>query len=147
MKNILLLIIFGAFGMATAQAQEVPIIKFKDTMQYHMGTFRPGEVAQHTFEFTNIGTGRFHIKEVKTTCSCTATDWPRGGVAAGETGKITVTFDTKGKDGEYAKGVNIFSNAGELNLIIMVNVTGDPVETPAKTDPMPKVDPHAGHNH
>ena len=147
MKNTLLLLIISAFGFASAQAQEVSIIEFKDTMQYHMGTFQPGEVAQHTFEFTNIGTGMFHIKEVKTTCSCTATDWPREGVAAGATGKILVTFDTKDKNGEYAKGVNIFSNAGEINLIVIVNVTGDPIATPKKADPMPRVDPHAGHNH
>ena len=147
MKNVILLFATIVLGCAAVQAQEVPVIKFRDTMQYHMGTFRPGEKAEHVFEFTNVGTGTFHIQEVKSTCSCTATEWPRGGVAPGETGKIKVVFDTKNKNGEYAKGVNIFSNAGEINLIIIVNVTGDPVASPKKADPMPKVDPHAGHDH
>ncbi len=147
MKKMILLFSTIILGCAVANAQDVPAIQFKDTMQYHMGTFRPGESAVHTFEFTNVGTGNFHIKEVKSTCSCTATDWPRGVVAPGKSGKIKVTFDTKNKNGEYAKGVNIFSNAGEINLIIIVNVKGDPVATPTKANPMPKVDPHAGHNH
>jgi hypothetical protein len=147
MKNVILLFAFTVLGCAVSSAQEVPIIKFKDTMQYHMGTFKTGEKAEHTFEFTNVGKGNFYIKEVKSTCSCTATDWPRGSVGPGESGKIKVTFDTKGKNGEYAKGVNIFSNAGEINLIIIVNVIGEPVSTPTKVDPVPKVDPHAGHNH
>ncbi|MFT5723535.1 MAG: hypothetical protein ACI9JN_000649 [Bacteroidia bacterium] len=147
MKKLILLAIISVIGFATTNAQGTPVIEFKDTMQYHMGTFKPGEKAVHVFEFTNVGNGNFYIKEVKTTCSCTATDWPKGAVAPGSTGQITVTFDTKEKNGEYAKGVNIFSNAGEINLIIMVNVTGQPVTTPAKVDPMPKVDPHAGHNH
>ena len=147
MKKMILLFSTIILGCAVANAQDVPVIQFKDTMQYHMGTFRPGESAVHTFEFTNVGTGNFHIKEVKSTCSCTATDWPRGVVAPGKSGKIKVTFDTKNKNGEYAKGVNIFSNAGEINLIIIVNVKGDPVATPTKAHPMPKVGPHAGHNH
>lgn len=147
MKNVMLLFASIILGCAVADAQEVPVIKFKDTMQYHMGTFRPGEKAEHVFEFTNVGTGMFYIQEVKSTCSCTATDWPRGGVAPGKSGSIKVTFDTEGKNGEYAKGVNIFSNAGEINLIIIVNVAGEPVSSPKKVDPMPKVDPHAGHNH
>ena len=35
MKNVILLFAFTVLGCAVSSAQEVPIIKFKDTMQYH----------------------------------------------------------------------------------------------------------------
>lgn len=133
-------------GITQGFAQGAPVIKFLDTMQYDMGSYRPGEKAVHTFKFTNVGTADFYIQEVKTTCSCTATEWPQGTVAPGDTSSITVEFDTKDKQGEYAKGVNIFSNAGEINLIIMVKVDGLPVDKPDLIRPK-FVDPHEGHNH
>ncbi|MBO6516615.1 MAG: DUF1573 domain-containing protein [Bacteroidia bacterium] len=130
--------------IAVASKAQSPSITFKDTMQYHMGTFKQGEVAEHVFEFTNTGNGVLKIKEVRTTCSCTASEWPKTAIAPGQKGSIKVTFDTHDKLGEYAKGVNIFSNAGESNLIIIVNVVKNdkPVPRPHK-----EIIDHSGHDH
>ncbi len=148
MKKLLLSFIVLLMGTGMALCQGQPKIEFKDTMQYDMGTFTEGETAVHTFEFTNVGSGNFYIKEVRTTCSCTATDWPKEPVKPGETSSIKVTFDTNHKNGEYAKGVNIFSNAGELNLIIIVRVKPKAEVMPIVKPKVPvEDDPHAGHDH
>ncbi len=141
MNKIIALLLFTVVGLS-AQAQ-TPKMTFKDTVQYDMGTFKQGEKAVHIFEFTNTGSANLKIDEVRTTCSCTASEWPKQSIAPGQKGSIKVTFDTNDKLGEYAKGVNIFSNAGESNLIIIVTVVKN--DQPV---PKPHIETgHEGHNH
>lgn len=144
MNKIATLLLFLAMGL-TAFSQNAPKMKFTDSLQYDMGTFKEGEVAQHTFEFKNVGDAPLKIKEIKTTCSCTASEWPKQNILPGESSSIKVSFDTHGKLGTYDKGVNIYSNAGETNIIITVTV----VESgePAKKEHHHETGGHEGHNH
>ena len=96
-------------------------IKF-DHLQHDFGKVKQGDSAVHYFTFTNTGKKPLIISEIKTTCSCTASDWPKDPVAPGKEGKIRVSFDTKDKNGFYAKGINMFSNAGESNMIVDIEV-------------------------
>ena len=105
-----------------AQAPGAKMV-FKGETDVNMGVYRQGEEAVHYFEFTNTGTQALQIYEVRTTCSCTASEFPEKPVKPGESAKIKVTFDTHDKLGTYDKGVNIYSNAGEANLIITITVT------------------------
>jgi hypothetical protein len=105
----------------TAKAQIGPKATF-DTLRFDFGKVKQGENPTHIFNFYNSGDAPFIIEDVKTTCSCTASDWPREPVKPGEKNRIKVTFDTEGKEGQYAKGVNLITNAGEINLIIFVEV-------------------------
>lgn len=123
MKRILLLIILSATAQLSLQAQIAitTSIKFDKTI-HDFGDVKQGDSAVYVFEFTNTGKDDLKIAEVKSTCSCTASDWPKEPIAPGKKGSIRVSFDTKDKEGYYAKGVNIFSNAGESNLIIDIHV-------------------------
>jgi hypothetical protein len=51
------------------------------------------------------------ISNVKTTCGCTASSWPREPIAAGESSTIKVNFNSAGKIGHQNKVVTIMSNA------------------------------------
>lgn len=124
-------------------AQSAPKVIFLDSMNYNMGSFKSGEAAEHTFKFVNVGNAPFKILDVKSTCSCTASNWTSDFVQAGDTGSIHITFDTKEKmPGEHLKGVNLETNAGDLHLVIRVTITEGPSEIMEEEDHQ-----HDGHKH
>lgn len=119
MKYILsiLAVVTIAYG---AQAQEEateltvqapgPYINFSE-MSYDFGEINQGDRVEHIFEFTNTGDAPIVISNVKTTCGCTASSWPREPIAAGESSTIKVNFNSAGKIGHQNKVVTIMSNA------------------------------------
>lgn len=119
MKNLLVIIGLLISSSAFSQAH----LKL-DSTQIDLGTYTTGEKAEHTIHFVNDGDQALIIKNVKTSCSCTATKWSKEPIQPGDSSFIHVVFDTKGKVGRYAKGVNIFTNAGEYNLVVEAEVVG-----------------------
>lgn len=99
------------------------------------------------FAFTNTGKADLKLHKVKTTCGCTVAEWPKGLIAPGQRDSILVHFNTTDRVGLNAKGVNIESNAGEINLIleVMVKINPDPSSRPT-LQPIFKED-HSGHSH
>jgi hypothetical protein len=77
---------------------------------YDFGTVREGVVVDHTFSFTNTGKVPLLISNARSTCGCTVPDWPEDPIAPGETGAITVRFDTKNKAQLQVKPVTITAN-------------------------------------
>jgi len=119
-------IVFLLLAAPTAQAQEAKM-QFKNT-SHNFGKVKAGEKARHVYKFKNTGDAPLKIKDVKTTCGCTVADYPKKKIKPGKKGKITVDFDTHDKNGPYAKGVNIYYNGGEANLIILIEVEGVPLQ-------------------
>ncbi|GHT67943.1 hypothetical protein AGMMS50239_32030 [Bacteroidia bacterium] len=62
------------------------------------------------FEFENISSVPFVIKDIKTNCGCTVPEWDRKPVAKGEKAKVTVEFAAMQK-GVFSKRITVFSNA------------------------------------
>ena len=118
MNILLLLIAFTSISsLGHAQANT-----FFDTLQYDFGKIKQGDTVVHTFKFTNKATIAMVIEDVKTTCSCTASEYPNKPVKPGESSFIKIAFDSSDKIGKYAKGVNIETNLGEINFIIFADV-------------------------
>jgi len=111
-------IVFLLLAAPTARAQEAKM-QFKNA-SHNFGKVKAGEKARHVYKFKNTGDAPLKIKDVKTTCGCTVADYPKKKIKPGKKGKITVDFDTHDKNGPYAKGVNIYYNGGEANLIILI---------------------------
>ncbi len=84
-------------------------IKFDDN-QFEFGNLKDGDSVSHTFTFTNIGRKPLFINKVSSTCGCTVSDYTRDPVFEGESGKIKVTFHSKGQKGPVQKVVTIESN-------------------------------------
>ncbi len=124
MKHKLLLGSLTLFFILIANfAQGQAKVEFVDSSVYDFGEVYMGDSAIHYFNFINTGNKQLIIDEVKTTCSCTASDWPRYPIPPNGKGSIRVKFDTNQKDeGMYAKGVNMYSNAGETNMIIYITI-------------------------
>jgi Protein of unknown function (DUF1573) len=114
MKKVILsflvaLVSIAYTNVASAQIETGAKIEFKkETHDY--GTVKFGENGDCTFEFKNTGNEPLIISNAKGSCGCTVPDWPKEPIAPGETGKITVHYDTQ-RAGAINKSVTINSNA------------------------------------
>src|SRR5690606_20450709 len=86
-----------------------PIMKFQEEV-YDFGKVKDGEKVSYDFSFKNEGNTPLIIKDATATCGCTVPEWPKQPVAPGESGKISVIFDTSGKSGLQDKVVTITAN-------------------------------------
>lgn len=83
-----------------------PIV-WQDTTIHHFGNLEKGKTGAHAFIFKNTGSTPITIDNVRTTCGCTATDWPVAPVGPGQTDSIRVTFDAY-KKGTFEKRIRVF---------------------------------------
>jgi hypothetical protein len=145
MKKVLFsmaMIFMAAFAVNTAIAQEVTSgakIEFKkDTHDY--GDIKYGADGACTFEFKNTGNAPLIISNAQGSCGCTVPEWPKEPINPGQTGKITVKYDTK-RPGAINKSVTITSNAGnEPTKVLRIkgNVGAKPESaTPVNTSGAP----------
>lgn len=71
---------------------------------------KDGKVS-HDFLFINNGDEDVVIKDVRSTCGCTATIGPTRPIAPGDTAKITATFNPAGRPGEFEMFFVVLSNS------------------------------------
>lgn len=89
-----------------------PRFSFKGGDVYDFGKIPEGPVAEHVFEFTNVGKEPLIIRNAGASCGCTTPEWPKEPILPGKTGKITVRFNTAGRgNAPFDKQVYIMSNA------------------------------------
>jgi hypothetical protein len=102
---------------------KTPGIQF-GSATFNFGIVDEGESVNHTFEFTNTGTGTLIVKEVHPTCGCTvAGDFDKE-VKPDRNGKLPVTFKTSGYDGPVAKTFIVKTNVpGNSDLILTLEGT------------------------
>lgn len=84
-------------------------IAFSET-RFDFGEVREGEVVTHTFQFTNDGKQPLIIQNARSTCGCTVPEWPKDPIPPGESGSISVRFDTKNKKEQQTKPITITAN-------------------------------------
>lgn len=74
------------------------------------GFIMQGDTVQHDFYFKNVGNDDLVIKRVEPSCGCTIPIYPKGPIAPGEDGKISVTFKSAGKLGRQIPTIKVFTN-------------------------------------
>lgn len=124
MKRLLLVLCcMAALLPFTAQAQAV--IKF-DKTSHDFGKFKESVPQTYSFVFTNTGDQPLVIQQAFASCGCTVPTFSKEPVQPGEKGKITVTYNGKGKfPGHFKKPVTVRSNAS--NQMVRIYVEGDMV--------------------
>ncbi len=82
---------------------------------------------EYDFPFTNNGKGPLLITQATASCGCTAADYPRDPVPAGQTANMKVRFSSAGKSGHQEKSVTIVTNTtlGTQKLYIKAEVIAD----------------------
>lgn len=88
---------------------KVAVITF-ETMEHDFGKIKEGEKVTYDFTFTNTGDVPLLISAVKASCGCTTPEWPKGLISPGASEKIKVEYDSKGREGEFSKGIVVTAN-------------------------------------
>lgn len=115
--------------IAFAQKDTAPAkIAFPDGVTHDFGEFSEADAVQKcTFTFKNVGGQPLVINQAVASCGCTVPEYTKAPVAPGETGKITVTYNGKGKfPGHFKKTITVRTNgAVEMTRIY---ITGNMTE-------------------
>lgn len=103
---------------------KTPEITFEKDM-HDFGRLVSGESISFSFKFTNTGNGDLLIRDCNATCGCTVADFPHEVIKPGESGYVTVSFNSSGKVGQQYQEVTVISNAqpGRNKLKIRAQVS------------------------
>lgn len=107
-----------------AMLKSAPQLKM-DKRLHDFGTVAEGEVLGLAVKLTNTGKSDLQIKEVKTTCGCTAALLSSKELKPGEEGSLRIELDTSERSGKMARTVTIFSNdprEPEQHITLFVNI-------------------------
>jgi hypothetical protein len=85
-------------------------IAFEET-HHSFGDIIDGTQVQHIYKVKNTGKAPLLITKVDATCGCTAPSYPDKPINPGETGEITIAFNSTNRLGSQRKDVTVFSNA------------------------------------
>lgn len=109
----------------TGESGEMPVLSFeKETYEFPQ-TITEGERVSHDFKFTNTGKSDLIISNASAPCGCTIPKWPKDPIKPGETGKISVEYNSENRGGgRHEKAITISSNSipNPRILRIVVNV-------------------------
>jgi len=65
-----------------------------------------------SFEMKNLGSAPLTISNIKTSCGCTRVDYPRTPIPAGDSFKVSATYDAR-QLGHFAKEIALYSNGDD----------------------------------
>lgn len=113
-----------ANGLSKKDAEKMPVITFENTT-YDFGNVIQGEKLTYSFKFKNTGKSNLIIYSSEATCGCTTSTPPKAPIRPGESGEITVTFDSKSQKGKVTKRILVAANTypTENILTITANVS------------------------
>jgi hypothetical protein len=110
-KNFLLAVMVDEYfpPLTAEEYAQAPKLNIKDPI-YDFGRIKQGEKVTREFVITNTGKSDLNIRMTRATCGCTASEPEKSDLGPGESSKIKVTFDSKGRSGEQKKAVMVYSN-------------------------------------
>ena len=118
MKNLITILFVGMMGLGVFAQEKVAKIEFKtDTIDY--GTVEKGSDGVRVFVFTNTGNAPLIISDVKSTCGCTVPKKPEGPIMPGQTGEISVKYDTN-RVNPIRKTITVTSNADTPTVALKI---------------------------
>lgn len=118
MKKFFLLSMFVSMALTVLNAQDVtpaeqnndgPKIEFSE-QEHNYGTLQKGGDGTCEFVYTNQGNEPLILSNVKASCGCTVPTWTKEPIMPGQTGSITVRYNTN-NIGAFTKTITVTSNA------------------------------------
>jgi uncharacterized cupredoxin-like copper-binding protein len=85
-------------------------IIFLPESQHDFGKVNEGEILTYNFTFENKGKQPLIIKDITTSCGCTAAVVSSKNLEPGQSGSVKVDFDTKNRQGKTTRTVTLISN-------------------------------------
>ncbi len=105
-----------ASGEATG---DLPVIEFEKEV-HDFGKVIQGERVSYAFKFKNAGKSDLVISQVKTSCGCTASKFPKEPIKPDEERVVTVTFDSSGRKGIQNKSITVLSNCQPSTTMVRI---------------------------
>ncbi len=95
---------------ALCAAADEPAIKF-DKADHDFGNIAEAKgPVSCTFTYTNTGSSPLALITVNTPCDCTSADFSPRPLAPGKSAKIKVTFNPKGRSGQFKSTITVRTN-------------------------------------
>ncbi len=89
--------------------REGAVLKLEKT-QHNFGTIKEGDVVSVTIRFKNTGDKTLEIRDVKSSCGCTAAVLSSRVLKPNEEGKLRIEFDSSDRSGNVTRTVTLVSN-------------------------------------
>jgi hypothetical protein len=90
-----------------------PKIEF-DKIIHDFGIVEEAKIYETVFKFTNVGKGTLEIKDIQTSCGCTAAFPKKRKLESGESSEIRVELDTVNRFGSVSRLVTVKSNDPDI---------------------------------
>ena len=111
MKKLFFVLLAGLAFSGVCGQTNGPLITWEESA-HDFGDLTQGDKVEHTYKFKNTGNEALVITNVQVTCGCTTPKgWARDPIPPGQSGEITIAFNSLGKFGKQNKVVTIVSNA------------------------------------
>jgi len=95
--------------LSAEELKNAPVISY-DSDSFDFGDIKPNTKSEHTFTLKNAGKMDLLIRDVKSSCGCTAVSPSKNRIASGESVPIKVVFDSTGKSGRQNKTITVITN-------------------------------------
>lgn len=121
---VVIVIVFIAVVVGIKKNVVIPpgYIHFRDTA-FNFGSIPEGAIVSHQFRFTNHDTVPASITSFHASCGCTTSDYDPQPVQPGDTGHITVVFNSDGLPGPFNKEAVITTDVRPYTVRLHISGT------------------------
>ena len=102
--------VFFSILFCCASAMPPKAVTWTMDKKYDFGNIAFGSVHGTVFTFKNTSDTPVLLQTVRTTCGCTAAQWPEAPIAPGATGDIRIEYSAD-KSGRFSKKIKVFFDA------------------------------------
>jgi hypothetical protein len=102
-----------------ANMNSLPVMEFNETV-HDFGTVIEGETVTYSFKFKNTGGSDLLISNVSASCGCTATEFTKEAVKPGDEGIVTVSFNSKRRNGFQNKSITVAANTQPNKTVLRI---------------------------
>jgi len=95
--------------LSAEDLKNAPVVTY-DMESFDFGDIKPATKNEHTFNLKNAGKKDLIIRDVKSSCGCTAVSPSKNTVSSGESVPLKVVFDSTGKSGRQNKTITVITN-------------------------------------
>ena len=129
---LMLLTASTGFAQEEIKLKDKGEMKFEKT-QHNFGVFSADTaIVSYDFVFTNVGKSPLIIHQASASCGCTIPEYTLEPIMPGKTGKISVTYNGKGRrPGVFRKSITIHNNGKQTPVRIYIEgemIDNTPVE-------------------
>jgi hypothetical protein len=95
--------------LSAEDLKSAPVVSY-DSESFDFGDIKPSSKNEHVFSLKNAGKKDLIIRDVKSSCGCTAVSPSKNVVPSGESVPLKVVFDSTGKSGRQNKTITVITN-------------------------------------